>query len=123
MDRNHYRRKNETQKNKVSRVSPVVKLKTLDDYKRFKKHSKTIILYGAEWCEACKDIYSFYRKLAYENKNKIHMAYVDVDKLGLNINSLPLFVFYSRSNEICKFEGAMKNNLEILITRALKYKK
>lgn len=103
--------------------SKVIEINNVDDYQRFKEeHQRGIIMYSAEWCDACKDIYPLYVRIANRYYKRIGMAHVDVEKCQLSFDRVPVFVSFYEGKELDSIEGADVESLKNLIKEAIQFK-
>lgn len=101
-------------------MSKVHHIKSYDAYIAFKKkYPRCVIFYGADWCDACKEVKDLYARIAKRYETKIILAYVDIDNPKLNFQRIPVFVFYRRGEEVNSIEGADKEGLKRLIREAI----
>lgn len=101
-------------------ASKVVEISNIDDYQMFKeRYPRGIIMYSAEWCEACKDIFPLYARIAARYHEMVAMAHVDIDVCGLDFNRVPIFVSLYQGEELDSIEGADKESLKRLIKEAI----
>lgn len=76
---------------------------------------KTLVMFGASWCDNCKNLKPKFYQKAFE-QNEVPFIYVDCDKfpksrsLGL-INKIPKLVGYSGFKIISEQEGSSEETL------------
>lgn len=100
--------------------SKVIEITNISDYDVFKRnHRRGIIFYGAEWCEACKEIMPLYTRIANKYYKRIAMAYADVERCKLDFSRVPVFVSFRKGVELNNMVGANKDSLKEFIKEAI----
>jgi len=78
---------------------------------------KTIVMFGVQWCEQCQSLKKEFIKLEpTERTRDIDFIYCDVDKNQnisdlVEIQKLPTFVSFNRTNVVLKHEGKTKKDI------------
>jgi len=78
---------------------------------------KTIVMFGVEWCEQCQSLKKEFIKLEpTERKRDIDFIYCNIDRNEnisdlVEIQKLPTFVSFNRSNVVLKQEGKTKKDI------------
>lgn len=88
-------------------MSYVVELNTADDFKKFKKNNKrAIIFYSADYCVACHEVKDLYYRIAARYHKRAAFAIVDIEKVGLDFETLPIFDSYHKEEGFSTMIGA-----------------
>ena len=106
-------------KDRKPKVQQIIELQDYDAYKKFTRHGKCIVEYGAPWCTACMDINPHYITLCKQYGDKIKMGYVNIDKCKLQFQNIPVFVAIHNGKELNSIIGSNQTGLEQLITNLL----
>ena len=102
--------------------SSVIELRTRHDFEEFKKHSRSVIFYGAKWCAACQELEPLYARIAKRYAKRVKMAHVDVEEAHLDFTSVPVFVSYRKGETLNSMVGTDKEGLKEFVAEALKAK-
>ena len=89
--------------------------KLLDFDSLIKNNNMVIIVFSANFCKPCKEIFPYITFLADENKD-IKFIKVDIEEGreisdSYNIQSIPHFIFFKNTTEILSFTGTNNKNL------------
>lgn len=102
-------------------MSKLIEIKNADDRELFLDMNPCgIVLYGAHWCKACKNIKPFYERLAKRYHTIIGFAYVDIDVCQLDFSKVPVFTGIVHKSEIDSMIGDDRNELKDLIKHTYK---
>lgn len=82
-------------------------------------NEKVIVQYGASWCGNCRIIKPKFRRLS-ENNEEFKFVYVDAEKYPnsrklANVNNLPTFALFKKSNLISQKEGNKIENIKEML--------
>jgi thioredoxin 1 len=77
---------------------------TLDDYNKLVSTKNTLVEFYAVWCGPCKVLKPIVEKIAAENKDKLNVIFIDVDKNkmladSLHLASIPVLKYYENGKK------------------------
>ena len=100
----------------------VLQIRCKKDYDRIiSENKRVVIFYGAPWCDACEQMHDIYNRIAARYKKRISLAYVDIDRVGFELQTIPQFVAYHKKEAIDHLEGATVDGLKELVKTAITY--
>lgn len=87
-----------------------MKMLNKDTFKEIDSQDKCLVMFSADWCAACKPMYSTMDNLA---KEGFKVYKVDADEEAdlvktLGIKNLPTFLFYKNGVEYARKVGVLK---------------
>lgn len=101
-------------------MSKVVHITNNQQYFKFiRKYRRAVVFYGAEWCEACTDMWDLYTRIANRYDKYVAMAYVDIEVCKLNFGVVPIFVSLRKGEYLDSIEGADRVGLKQLVKEVI----
>lgn len=101
-------------------MSNLIRIGNIEEYDKFKKsYKRSVIMYSAKWCDACKDIEPLYGRIAKRYHKRIAFGYCDIDKADLDFTAIPIFVSFKNGRHLNSIEGADPAQLRKLIKEAI----
>lgn len=103
-------------------MSKVVNITNINEYELFKNsHKRGVILYGATWCQGCKDIEPLYTRIANRYYKRIAMAYADIDVCKLEFSRVPVLVSFHKGILLNSIVGVNRERLKEFIKNTIEY--
>ncbi len=92
--------------------SSVIKLGDNNYERTLKKSNKTVVMFYASWCGACRSMKPEYVKLANNFKGKTKFALINVDEhtkvsSKYNIRSIPTTIIFNKGKEVSRYVGSL----------------
>ncbi len=87
---------------------------TLQDYEKALATDKAVLVdFYAEWCAPCKKMEPYMKKIEEENKDKMSLLRIDVDKnqsltKTLNIDAVPVLRIYKNGKSVWEAKGLVE---------------
>lgn len=107
------------QKRDDGRLSGVLVIRDYDEYVEYKKRPKGIVMYSAKNCPACDGIKGLYGRIGARYRDRICLAFVDIDELKLEFSQVPVFVAHVRGEEFDSMLGADADGLKQLVKKTI----
>lgn len=105
---------------KRSKQYKIVEIRNIKEYEAFKNNNERgVILYGAAWCKACKDIEDLYRRIGNRYQKYVTLAHCDIDVAKLEFSAVPVFVGLYKGKQIDSIRGADKAGLKQLVKQVI----
>lgn len=96
------------------------KIHNIKDRDRVLKNNKVIILYSSDDCPSCLEIKPLYNRIAERYKDRITLAIVDTNELGMTFEWLPTFEVYHNGKGVNTMEGVDTKSLKQLVGQTIK---
>jgi thioredoxin-like negative regulator of GroEL len=104
-------------------MSGVIHIRNKKEYDEFKsKHRRAVVFYGAEWCEACTDMWDIYNRIAKRYQKYVALGYADIEECKLDFSAVPVFVSLRKGQQLNSMEGADRRGLKQLIKEVIQSK-
>jgi thioredoxin-like negative regulator of GroEL len=101
----------------------VILIKNRQEYEDFKrKHRRSVILYGADWCEACSEMHDIFQRIANRYHEYVTLGYVDIDECNLEFSAVPIFVSLRKGQQLNALEGADRASFKQLVKEIIQAK-
>jgi len=101
----------------------VLDINDLNEFNEKIKDNMTVVVFSAEFCKPCNEIYPYIKEKA-ETHTNITFVKVDIVKCSeiseeYEIQTIPHFKFFKENKEIVTFSGANKQNITEAINKLL----
>jgi thioredoxin-like negative regulator of GroEL len=103
-------------------MDSVIRVTNLKQYDKLLKNKRVIIFYSLKGCDACTVVEDLYNRIARRYRDKIALAYADVEECGLDFEHLPVFVFFYQGKEVDSLVGSNKEGLRDFIAKSIKHR-
>lgn len=99
----------------------IVHIRTSKEHDLFrKKYKNFVIFFGCDTCPSCIGLYPLYERIGDRYKNKITLAYIDVNECHLDFTRLPYFVSVVNGSIKNRMTGATRDELKSFIGNAMR---
>lgn len=101
-------------------MTKIIQLQNIEEHNEFiRNNRRCVIFYGAIWCNPCSEMKVFYGRIADRYSKRLPMAFADIDKIKIHVNSIPTFISYRKGNKLETVEGANRDKLKVLVSNIL----